>query len=363
MGFLSGKRILVTGVASKLSIAYGIAQAMHREGAELAFTYQNDKLKGRVEEFAAQLDSSIILECDVAQDESIDGMFAELAKTWPKFDGFVHSIGFAPGDQLDGDYVNAVTREGFKIAHDISSYSFVAMAKACRSMLNPGSALLTLSYLGAERAIPNYNVMGLAKASLEANVRYMANAMGPEGVRVNGISAGPIRTLAASGIKDFRKMLAHCEAVTPIRRTVTIEDVGNSAAFLCSDLSAGISGEVVHVDGGFNIAAMNELEIKYVRALPAPAGRCARQHLSVGFLPLFFPSLFRSAICYHLTIFFRLSALRQDIDRYVEIKECTWNNAVFLAKATGITRPSPVAARRKSCLWFPKPHRWRIVFC
>ena len=226
MGFLSGKRILVTGVASKLSIAYGIAQAMHREGAELAFTYQNDKLKGRVEEFAAQLGSDIVLQCDVAEDASIDTMFAELGKVWPKFDGFVHSIGFAPGDQLDG------------------------------------SALLTLSYLGAERAIPNYNVMGLAKASLEANVRYMANAMGPEGVRVNAISAGPIRTLAASGIKDFRKMLAHCEAVTPIRRTVTIEDVGNSAAFLCSDLSAGISGEVVHVDGGFSIAAMNELELK-----------------------------------------------------------------------------------------------------
>lgn len=165
MGFLSGKRILVTGVASKLSIAYGIAQAMHREGAELAFTYQNDKLKGRVEEFAAQLGSSIVLPCDVAEDASIDAMFAELGNVWPKFDGFVHSIGFAHGDQLDGDYVNAVTREGFKIAHDISSYSFVAMAKACRTMLNPGSALLTLSYLGAERAIPNYNVMGLAKAS------------------------------------------------------------------------------------------------------------------------------------------------------------------------------------------------------
>ena len=258
MGFLSGKRILITGVASKLSIAYGIAQAMHREGAELAFTYQNEKLKGRVEEFAAALGSNIVLQCDVAEDESITALFTELEKVWPKFDGFVHSIGYAPADQLDGDYVNAVTREGFKIAHDISAYSFVAMAKACRSMLNPGSALLTLSYLGAERAIPNYNVMGLAKASLEANVRYMANAMGPEGIRVNAISAGPIRTLAASGIKDFRKMLAHCEAVTPIRRTVTIEDVGNSAAFLCSNLSAGISGEVVHVDGGFNIAAMND---------------------------------------------------------------------------------------------------------
>jgi len=255
MGFLTGKRILVTGVASKLSIAFGIAQAMHREGAELAFTYQNDKLKGRVEEFAAQLGSSIVLPCDVAEDARIDALFTELAKVW-------HSIGFAPADQLDGDYVNAVTREGFKIAHDISAYSFVAMAKACREMLNPNSALLTLSYLGAERAIPNYNVMGLAKASLEANVRYMANAMGPEGVRVNAISAGPIRTLAASGIKDFRKMLAHCEAVTPIRRTVTIEDVGNSAAFLCSDLSGGITGEVVHVDGGFSIAAMNELELK-----------------------------------------------------------------------------------------------------
>ena len=262
MGFLVGKRILVTGVASNRSIAYGIAQAMHREGAELAFTYQNDKLKTRVEEFAADFGSKIVLPCDVAHDESITELFTELAKTWDKFDGFVHAIAFAPGDQLDGDYVNAVTRQGFAIAHDISSYSFVAMAKACRSMLNPNSALVTLSYLGAERAIPNYNVMGLAKASLEANVRYMANAMGPEGVRVNAISAGPIRTLAASGIKDFKKMLSHCESVTPIRRTVTIEDVGNSAAFLCSDLASGITGEVVHVDGGFSIAAMNELELK-----------------------------------------------------------------------------------------------------
>ncbi|MDX8000601.1 enoyl-ACP reductase FabI [Xenorhabdus sp. Reich] len=262
MGFMTGKRILITGVASKLSIAYGIAKAMHEQGAELAFTYQNDKLKPRVEEFAASLNSNIVLPCDVAEDESIDALFAELSKVWPKFDGFVHSIGYAPADQLDGDYVNAVSREGFKIAHDISAYSFVAMAKSCRGMLNPNSALLTLSYLGAERAIPNYNVMGLAKASLEANVRYMANAMGPEGIRVNGISAGPIRTLAASGIKDFRKMLAHCEAVTPIRRTVTTEDVGNSAAFLCSDLAGGVTGEILHVDGGFSIAAMNELELK-----------------------------------------------------------------------------------------------------
>ncbi len=261
MGFLTGKHILITGVASKLSIAWGIAQAMHREGAALAFTYQNDKLKSRVEEFAAELDSSITLECDVGDDASITALFTTLAKSWPKFDGFVHSIGYAPGNELQGDYVNAVTREGFCIAHDISSYSFVAMAKACRSMLMPGSALLTLSYLGAERAIPNYNVMGLAKASLEANVRYMANAMGPENIRVNAISAGPIRTLAASGIKDFRKMLTHCEAVTPLRRTVTTEDVGNAAAFLCSNLAAGICGEILYVDGGFNIAAMNELSL------------------------------------------------------------------------------------------------------
>ena len=261
MGFLTGKKILVTGVASNRSIAYGIAKAMHREGAELAFTYQTEKLKGRVEEFAADFNSKIVLPCDVAHDESITELFTELAKTWDKFDGFVHAIAFAPGDQLDGDYVDAVNREGFKIAHDISSYSFVAMAKACRQMLNPNSSLVTLSYLGAERAIPNYNVMGLAKASLEANVRYMANAMGPQSIRVNAVSAGPIRTLAASGIKDFKKMLAHFESVAPIRRTVTIDDVGNPVAFLSSDLAGGITGEVIHVDGGFNIAAMNELEL------------------------------------------------------------------------------------------------------
>lgn len=229
MGFLSGKRILLTGLASKLSIAWGIAQAMHREGAELAFTYQNEKLKGRVEEFAAALGSNIVLPCDVAEDESIESLFTELAKVWPKFDGFVHSIGYAPADQLDGDYVNAVTRDGFKIAHDISAYSFVAMAKACRGMLNPGSALLTLSYLGAERAIPNYNVMGLAKASLEANVRYMANAMGPEGVRVNAISAGPIRTwrlpVSKISVKCWRtaKRSLRSVAPSPLKTWVTAQ--------------------------------------------------------------------------------------------------------------------------------------------
>lgn len=259
MTFLTGKRILVTGVASNRSIAYGIAHAMHREGAELAFTYQHNKLQARVEKFAADFKSRIVLPCDVAKDASIEALFMQLAEAWPMFDGFVHAIAYAPADQLNGDYVKVVSREGFAIAHDISAYSFVAMAKASRPMLNPNAALVTLTYLGAARAVPNYNVMGLAKASLEANTRYMANAMGPQGIRVNAISAGPIRTLAASGIKNFKKMLSHCESVAPIRRSVTIEDVGNTAAFLCSDLSAGITGEVVHVDGGFNIAAMHDL--------------------------------------------------------------------------------------------------------
>ncbi|MFP3019295.1 MAG: enoyl-ACP reductase FabI [Arsenophonus sp.] len=262
MDFMNGKRLLITGLASKISIAYGIAQAMHQQGAELAFSYQSDKIKSRVKEMASNFGSNIIFPCNVASDESITTLFSELKKVWSKFDGFVHSIAYAPTDQLNGDYVDTVTREGFRISHDISSYSFVALAKACRNMLNPNSSLITLSYLGAERAIPNYNIMGLAKASLEANVRYMANTMGPEGIRVNGISAGPIRTLAASGIKDFRKMLLYFKSVTPIRRTITSKDIGNCAAFLCSDLSSGVTGEILHVDGGFSISAMNKFELK-----------------------------------------------------------------------------------------------------
>ncbi|UDG79521.1 enoyl-ACP reductase FabI [Candidatus Steffania adelgidicola] len=262
MGFLSGRRILVTGIASNRSIAYGIAQAMYRESAELAFTHQNDRLKSRVEGFAANFNSSIVLPCNVAEDSSIAELFKRLGEIWPTFDGFVHAIGYAPRDQLEGDYVNTVTREGFAISHDISAYSFVAMAKASRKMLTPQATLLTLTYLGAERAICNYNVMGLAKASLEANTRYMANAMGQQGVRVNAISAGPIQTLAASGIKNFKKMQARYKLLTPLRRLVTIEDIGNTAAFLCSELSSGITGEVVHVDGGFNITGMSELELE-----------------------------------------------------------------------------------------------------
>ncbi|EJO95887.1 enoyl-ACP reductase FabI [Ectopseudomonas hydrolytica] len=263
MGFLTGKRVLIVGVASKLSIASGIAAAMHREGAELAFTYQNEKLKGRVEEFAAGWGSSadLCFPCDVASDDEIAAVFEALSKKWDGLDCIVHSVGFAPGDQLNGDFTEVTTREGFKIAHDISAYSFVALAKAGREMMKGrNGSLLTLSYLGAERTMPNYNVMGMAKASLEAGVRYLAGSLGPEGTRVNAISAGPIRTLAASGIASFRKMLAANEKQTPLRRNVTIEEVGNAGAFLCSDLASGISGEIMYVDGGFNTTAMGAME-------------------------------------------------------------------------------------------------------
>ena len=261
MGFLAGKKALIVGVASKLSIAHGIADAMHREGAEIALTYQNDKLKKRVEEFGEKWGTDIVLPCDVASDEQITDVFKLLGEKWDGLDILVHSVGYAPAHELDGNYVDVTTREGFHIAHDISSYSFVALAKGAREMMRGrNGSLLTLTYLGAERTCPNYNVMGLAKASLEANVRYMAASLGPEGTRVNGISAGPIRTLAASGIKSFRKMLSECEKHTPMRRNVTIEEVGNVAAFLCSDLASGISGEITFVDGGFNITAMGGLE-------------------------------------------------------------------------------------------------------
>ncbi len=263
MSFLKGKRVLIVGVASKLSIAYGIAEAMHREGAELAFTYQTEKLKGRVEGFAEGWGSSseLCFPCDVADDAQIEAVFTELGKKWDGLDVIVHAVGFAPSDQLVGDFTSATTREGFKIAHDISTYSFIALAKAGREMLQGrNGALLTLSYLGAERTMPNYNVMGLAKASLEASVRYLANSLGAEGIRVNGISAGPIRTLAASGIGSFRKMLNHNAERAPLKRNVTQLEVGNVAAFLCSDLASGITGEITYVDGGFNTTAMGSLE-------------------------------------------------------------------------------------------------------
>ena len=255
MGFLAGKKIVLTGLLSNRSIAYGIAKACHREGAELAFTYVGERFKDRITEFAAEFDSKLIFDCDVASDEQIDKLFADLSATWPKFDGLIHSIGFAPREAIAGDFLDGLSRESFKIAHDISAYSFPAMAKAALPMLNDKSALLTLTYLGSQMVVPNYNTMGLAKASLEASVRYLANSVGPKGVRCNGISAGPIKTLAASGIADFDKMQGFNEKHAPLRRNVTIEEVGNVSAFLCSDLASGVTGEITYVDGGMNITA------------------------------------------------------------------------------------------------------------
>ncbi len=256
MGFLAGKKILVTGLISNRSIAYGIASACKREGAELAFTYQGDRARDRVTEFAKEFGSEIALPCDVSSDEQITEVFAELAKKWDGLDGLVHSIAFAPKQALTGDYLDAVTRENFRIAHDISSYSFAALAKAALPMMEGrNAALLTLSYLGANRSVPNYNVMGLAKASLESGVYYMAQSLGPRGIRVNAVSAGPIRTLAASGIANFNDKLDIVAKNAPLRRNVTIEEVGNAAAFLLSDLASGITGEITYVDAGFNTTA------------------------------------------------------------------------------------------------------------
>jgi enoyl-[acyl-carrier protein] reductase I len=252
MGFLAGKRLLITGVLNNRSIAYGIARACHREGAELAFSYQGERFKERIAEIAAEFSSTLTFDCDVSDDAQIDALFENLGAAWPQFDGFVHSIGFAPREAIGGDFLDGLTRENFRIAHDISAYSFPAMAKAALPRLRENASLLTLSYLGAVRYVPNYNTMGLAKASLESSVRYLAQNLGPRAIRVNGISAGPIKTLAASGIKDFGKLLGQFAANAPIRRTVTIEDVGNAAAFLLSDLASGVSAEIMYVDGGFS---------------------------------------------------------------------------------------------------------------
>jgi len=261
MGFLQGKRALIVGLASNRSIAWGIAQAMHREGAELAFTYQNEKLEDRVAKMASDLGSDILVPCDVSSDEEIDKVFDHLDNYWDGLDIIIHSVAFAPRAELEGDYLNSVTRDGFRLAHEISSYSFAALAKAgVRMMEGRNGAMLTMSYLGAERAMPNYNVMGLAKASLEANVRYMSQCLGPDGIRVNAISAGPIKTLAAAGISSLRKMLDEVKKTAPLRRNVTIEEVGNAAAFLCSDLASGITGEITYVDSGYNIIGMRPLE-------------------------------------------------------------------------------------------------------
>ena len=258
MGFLQGKRALITGIASERSIASGIAEAMHREGAQLAFTYQNEKLKSRVQSAAAEYGSEIVLPLDVSDDAQIAACFEQLGQHWTDgFDILVHAIAFAPREAIAGEFLDGMTRENFAIAHDVSSYSLSALAKAARpQMKGRNGSILTLSYLGAERALAGYNLMGVAKASLEASVRYLALNLGPEGTRVNAISAGPIKTLAAAGIAGFRKILGHVEENAPLRRTVTIEDVGNVAAFLCSDLASGVTGEVTYVDSGYNILGM-----------------------------------------------------------------------------------------------------------
>jgi enoyl-[acyl-carrier protein] reductase I len=257
MALLQGKRILITGLLSNRSIAYGIAKACRREQAELAFTYQHPDFKQRITGLAREFASDLIYPCDVARDEDIEGLFASLRQSWDGLDGVVHAIAFAPRDAIAGDFLTGLSREGFRIAHDISSYSFAALAKgALPLMKDRRGALLTLTYLGADRVVPNYNTMGLAKASLEAAVRYLASSLGPHGIRVNGISAGPIRTLAASGIAGFRRILKFVEETSPLRRNVTIDDVGNAAAFLLSDLASGITGEITYVDTGFrNVVA------------------------------------------------------------------------------------------------------------
>ncbi|MGK5039638.1 enoyl-ACP reductase FabI [Janthinobacterium sp. GB1R12] len=258
MAFLQGKKILITGLLSNRSIAYGIAKACHREGATLAFTYVGERFKERITEFAAEFGSELVFDCDVSSDEQISAVFSDLARHWEHLDGLVHAIGFAPREAIAGDFLDGLSRDSFRIAHDISAYSFPAMAKAALPLLQPGASILTLTYLGAVRAVPYYNTMGLAKASLEASVRYLAESLGPRGIRANGISAGPIKTLAASGIKDFSKLLGFVAEHAPLRRNVTIEEVGNTAAFLLSDLASGITGEITYVDGGFSqVMAVN----------------------------------------------------------------------------------------------------------
>lgn len=262
MGFLDGKKALITGVASNRSLAYGIAQAFHEQGAELAFTWQNEKLQERVETMAAEFGSSLTFPCDASSDQAIEALFEQLASRWDRLDIVVHSMAFAPADQISGDFTDCTTREGFRIAHDVSSYTLIALARAALPMMSETEgSFLTLSYFGAEKAVPNYNVMGLAKASLEAGVRYLAASLGPRGHRVNAISAGPVKTLAAAGIKDFRKIQAAYGNIAPLRRNITAREVGDTAAFLCSPLASGITGEVVHVDAGFHaVSTMPEVE-------------------------------------------------------------------------------------------------------
>ncbi len=260
MGFLTGKRLLITGVLSKRSIAYGIAQACHAQGAELAFSYVGERFKERITEFAADFDSRLVFDCDVGDDLQIEKLFLDLSRSWPQFDGFVHSIGYAPREAIAGNFLDGLSRENFRIAHDISAYSFPAMAKAALPYLSSRASLLTLTYLGGVRVVPNYNTMGLAKASLESSVRYLADAVGAQGIRVNGLSAGAVKTLAASGVKDFGRLLSISASASPLKRNVTIEEVGNVAAFLLSDLASGMTGQISYVDCGVSQTAVAVVE-------------------------------------------------------------------------------------------------------
>lgn len=261
MGFLTGKKALIVGLASNRSIAYAIAKAMHEQGAELAFTYQGERLQERVQKMAAEFNSTLVFPCDVSHDDEISAVFSQLKNHWTHLDYLIHSVAYAPADQIAGDYIENATREGFRIAHDISAYSLVGLSQAALPMMeNTNGSILTLSYYGAEKAVPNYNVMGIAKASLEAAVRYLAASLGPKGIRVNAISAGPLKTLAAAGIKDFKKIQTAYANAAPLKRNITAEEVGNAAAFLCSDLASGITGEILHVDAGYHAVAAGNLE-------------------------------------------------------------------------------------------------------
>ncbi len=261
MGFLADKKILITGLLSKHSIAYGIAKACHREGAQLAFTFQSERFEDRVKKFAGEFGSDLVFPLDVSSDEQINQLFVDLGGRWDGLDGLVHSIAYAPTEAIEGDFLEGISRDAFRIAHDISSYSYAALAKGARPLMQGRNAsLLALSYLGAERTMPNYNTMGLAKASLEAATRYLAFCLGPEGIRANAISAGPIKTLAASGIGNFGKLLSYNAHHAPLRRNVTIDEVGNASAFLLSDLASGITGEIMYVDGGMNTTALGNPE-------------------------------------------------------------------------------------------------------
>ena len=261
MKLLEGKNVLIVGVANKHSIAAGIAESMAKNGANIALTYQNERLQGNVEKLGSNWGVDTFLPCDVAEDNQIEETFKELSKKWDGLDAVIHAVGFAPREELDGDFLDVTSREGFKIAHDISSYSFIGLAKGAKEMMSGrNGSLLTLSYLGSKKTLPNYNVMGLAKASLEASVRYLAVSAGKDGHRVNAISAGPVKTLAASGVKNFRKMLSYNASRAPLGRNITTKEVGDAATFLTSDMASGISGEVLYVDAGFNITAMGSIE-------------------------------------------------------------------------------------------------------